>query len=117
MKALATEAETVRESRTPAAKDNPFLKAQETVSESIVNVLDKWRDTQEALSESLFLSIYGSPALQAAVGIDPASPRPACKAAKNPMHRRLLEMKIAELTARTPGGRRHRPEREPIATA
>src|SRR5467141_2796906 len=30
MKALATEAETVRESRTPAAKDNPFLKAQET---------------------------------------------------------------------------------------
>ena len=71
MKAIAEEAEAIRENRKPAAKDNPFLKAQETLSESIVNALDKWRDAQEALSESLFLSIYGSPALQSAVGIDP----------------------------------------------
>src|ERR1700752_4033946 len=35
MKALATEAETVRENRKPAAKDNPFLKAQETASRNI----------------------------------------------------------------------------------
>src|SRR5712675_3191860 len=99
MKALATEAETVRESRTPAAKDNPFLKAQATVSESIVNMLDKWRDTQEALSESLFLSIYGSPALQAAVGIDPnANPSPRPEMSEK--HRKLLDARIAELKAK-----------------
>jgi Protein of unknown function (DUF3141) len=103
MKALATEAETVRENRKPAAKDNPFLKAQETASRNIVNALDKWRDAQEALSESLFLSIYGSPALQAAVGIDPnadPSPRPEMSAA----HRKALDARIAELKSRIGGG-------------
>src|SRR5215475_7269724 len=99
MKALATQAETVRENRKPAAKDNPFLKAQETVSRSVVNVLDKWRDRQEALSESLFMSIYGSPALQAAVGIDPnanPSPRPEMSSE----HRKALDARIAELKSR-----------------
>ena len=103
MKALATKAETVRENRTPAAKDNPFLKAQETVSESIVNVLDKWRDTQEALSEKLFLSIYGSPALQAAVGIDPnadPSPRPEMSVE----HGKFLDARIAELKSKIGSG-------------
>jgi hypothetical protein len=97
-KAVAREAEAVREHRKPAAKDNPFLKAQQTVSETIVNVLDKWRDTQEAMSESLFLSIYGSPALQAAVGIDPnADPSPVPEMSTE--HRKLLDARIAELKA------------------
>ncbi len=73
MKAVAQTAENIREKRKPAAEDNPFLALQEETSKYIVNVLDKWRDTQEALSEALFLSIYGSPALQSAVGIDPES--------------------------------------------
>ena len=98
MKAVATQAEAAREKRKPIAKDNPFLKAQETVSESIVNVLDKWRDAQEALSESLFLSIYGSPALQAAVGVDPnADPSPIPEMSAE--HRNLLDVRIAELKA------------------
>ena len=61
MKAVAEAADNVREHRKPAAEDNPFLTFQETVSKNIVDVLDKWRDTQEALSEALFLGIYGSP--------------------------------------------------------
>src|ERR1700760_3009374 len=79
MKSLARQAETIRENRKPVAADNPFVKAQEALSSRIINVLDKWRDTQEAWSESLFLAVYGSPALQAAVGVDPKtdpSPRP-----------------------------------------
>jgi hypothetical protein len=103
MQALASEADTVRENRKLADKENPFLKVQETVSESIVNVLDKWRDTQEALSESLFLSIYGSPALQAAVGIDPSanpSPRPEM----SERHRKLLDARIAELKSKIGSG-------------
>src|SRR6201997_3002787 len=96
MKAVAAEAEDVRKNRSPAGKENPFLKAQETVSKGIVDILDKWRDTQEALSETLFLSIYGSPALQAAVGIDrnaDPSPRPEM----TEEHRKLLDARIAEL--------------------
>src|ERR1700752_4732590 len=103
MKALAAEAETVREHRKAAATDNPFLKAQETVSKGIVDILDKWRDTQETLSETLFLSIYGSPALQAAVGIDPnANPSPRPEMAEE--HRERLDARIAELRSNTGSG-------------
>src|SRR5262249_11731230 len=69
---------------------------QETVSKSIVNTLDKWRDAQEAMSEQMFMAIYGSPALQAAVGVDPSenpSPRPEMSSE----HRKLLDARIAEL--------------------
>jgi pimeloyl-ACP methyl ester carboxylesterase len=98
-KAVAGRAENVREHRKPVAEDNPFLKAQETFSRNIVNVLDKWRDTQEALSESLFLSIYGSPAVQAAVGIDPnANPSPRPEMSEE--HRKRLDARIAELKSR-----------------
>jgi hypothetical protein len=50
------------------------------------------------------LTVYGSPALQAAVGIDPAATRPERRAAKNPLHRALLQKRIAELKARIPVG-------------
>jgi hypothetical protein len=93
---VAANAENVRENRKHAAADNPFSKAQETISKRIVNVLDKWRDTQEALSESLFLAIYGSPVLQAAVGVRPnveSSPRPEMSGE----HRKRLDARIAEL--------------------
>ena len=42
------------------------------MSKQIVAGLDAWRDMTETLSERMFLSVYGSPLLQAAVGIDPA---------------------------------------------
>ena len=98
MKAVAQAADNVRDHRKPAANDNPFLAFQETVSNNIVNVLDKWRDAQEALSESLFLTIYGSPALQSAVGIRPdseVSPKPEM----SPEYRKRLKARIAELTS------------------
>ena len=73
MPAVAKAADKAREERKPVAKDNPFLTFQQRVSEQIVSSLDQWRDSQEKLSEALFLSVYGSPALQAAVGVDPQS--------------------------------------------
>jgi len=103
MKAIAKEADAIREDRKPAAADNPFLKAQQKVSESIVGVLDKWRDTQEALSESMFLAIYGSPALQAAVGID-ANADPSPRPEMTEDYRKLLNARIADLKSRIGAG-------------
>jgi pimeloyl-ACP methyl ester carboxylesterase len=98
MEAVAAGAEAARKNRNPAARDNPFLKAQEALSSGIVSFLDKWRDAQEALSETLFLSVYGSPMLQAAVGIDRnANPSPRPEMSKE--HRRRLDARIAELKA------------------
>ena len=96
MKALAANAVTVRQHRKPAGKGNPFLAAQEAISKAVVDALDKWRDFQEAASESLFLAVYGAPVLQAAVGIAPKadpSPRPEM----SDEHRKRLEARMAEL--------------------
>jgi hypothetical protein len=52
----------------------------------------------------MFLTIYGLPSLQSAVGVDPAATRPLRKAAKSPLHHELLQKRIAELKARIPVG-------------
>jgi hypothetical protein len=97
VRALASATE---ENRKPATADNPFLALQKNMSEQIVAGLDAWRDLSETFAERMFLSIYGSPALQAAVGIDPTDARPQRKAGKDPLHRKLVEERIAELKAR-----------------
>lgn len=97
-------AQTIRENRKPAADDNPFIAMQETASRQIVAALDAWRDINQKLAERTFLSLYGSPTLQAALGIDPASTRPMRKAGKSTLHRELLRSRIAELKARIPVG-------------
>jgi hypothetical protein len=102
-KAIETTAEKVREHRKPAGSDNPFLAFQETVSKGIVSALDQWRDAQEALSERMFLSVYGSPALQAAVGIDPeADPSPKPEMSQD--YSKRLNARIAELKSRIASG-------------
>ena len=40
----------------PASADNPFIVAQEKVSEQIVNALDGWRESKEAFAERMFLA-------------------------------------------------------------
>ena len=104
MPGLAKAAEQARENRKPVASDNPFLAAQQMFSTQIVKLLESFRETTEKASEAMFLAIYGSPALQAAVGVDPESARPR-RPAKSPMHQELLEKRIAELKSKiTQGG-------------
>ena len=79
--------------------DNPFIGVQEKVSKQIVSALDAWRDSQEALSEAIFLAVYGSPALQAAVGIDPRS-EPSRRQEMSAKHSEMLQARIAELKSR-----------------
>jgi pimeloyl-ACP methyl ester carboxylesterase len=103
MKPVEAAAEKVREQRRPAASDNPFVAFQETMSKQIVSSLDGWRDSQEALSEAMFLSIYGSPALQAAVGIDPQA-TPSRKPQMSAKHHERLQARIAELKSQIGDG-------------
>ena len=105
MAPVAAMADHVRKDRKPVAADNPFIAMQENVSRQIVAALDSWRDMSETLAERTFLSIYGSPVLQAAVGIDPTGKQPLRKASKNPMHHELLQKRIAELKVAHPGRR------------
>jgi hypothetical protein len=62
-------AERVRAERRPAPPDNIFLAMQEAFSRQIVAVLDQHRDVRDAAVERYFMNLYGSPVLQALVGL------------------------------------------------
>jgi hypothetical protein len=105
MAPVAEWAKQARENRAPAAKDNPFGAFQEAISEQIVAGLDAFRDMRDSFGEQLFLAVYGSPALQAAVGIDPADTSRPRQAGTSPLHQQLVETRIRELKAQmTQGG-------------
>jgi hypothetical protein len=89
----------VRERRQPAPADNPLLAVQEQVSEQIVGGLEAWRQATERLAEDAFHSMYGTPALQAALGIDRESKQSPRKAAKSLLHDALVTRRIEELRA------------------
>jgi hypothetical protein len=104
MAPVATLAERVRSDRRPVATDNPFVALQENTSLQIVAALDAWRDATEAFAERTFMTIYGSPTLQAAVGVDPAATQPLRRAPKSLLHRELMQKRIAELKMEIPAG-------------
>jgi hypothetical protein len=103
MKTVENAADKAREERKPVAPDNPFVAFQESVSKQIVSSLDRWRDSQEALSEAMFLAVYGSPALQAAVGVDPQS-APSRRREMNADYHARLQARIAELKSKIGAG-------------
>jgi pimeloyl-ACP methyl ester carboxylesterase len=103
MSAVKSAAEGIEDNRKPVSKNNPFLAFQEQMGKQIVHLLDSWRDSQEALSEAMFLNIYGSPALQASVGIDPKS-EPSRRREMSDEHRVMLDKRIAELRSKIAQG-------------
>jgi pimeloyl-ACP methyl ester carboxylesterase len=107
MAPVAAAAELVRNDRRVATSDNPFLAFQENMSRQIVAGLNAWRDMAETMAERAFVSIYGAPTLQAALGISREANRPPRKAGKSALHKQLLEKRIAELKSQiTAGGLR-----------
>jgi pimeloyl-ACP methyl ester carboxylesterase len=99
MTAVKSAAQEIEDKRKPVSEDNPFLAFQEQMSKQIVHALDSWRDSQEALSEAIFLNVYGSPALQAALGIDPTS-EPSRRREMSAEYRGMLDKRIAELKSK-----------------
>jgi hypothetical protein len=104
MAPVANFAEQVRRARKPAAADNPFVAFQERLSQLIVASLNGWRDAMESYAERTFLSVYGSPNLQSAAGVDPVATKSLRRAARSLLHRELLQARIGELESRIPLG-------------
>ena len=100
MAPIAALASQVTNDRKPVSATNPFLALQEHVSRQVVAALDQWRAASEIFAEKAFLSIYGSPMLQASMGINPESAEPLRKSAKSQLHKQLVESKIAELKSK-----------------
>ncbi len=94
----------VREHRSAASPENPFIGWQENISKQIIALLDAWRDGRDRFVEQFFFAVYGAPGLQTALGIDPAGTLPLRRPAKDSWHQELLRTRIAELKARMPVG-------------
>lgn len=67
-------ADTARASRKPVRQDNPWLSAERLASSWITTSLQTFGDMRDAASEMIFLGTYGSPLLQALVGLGPQTP-------------------------------------------
>ena len=104
MSAIARHAARARKNRKTAKTDNPFIAMQEQVSRQVVAALDGWRQLSESFAEQMFLSVYGSPALQAAVGISAGGQGAQRRATKSLLHQELLQRKISEVKSRVPIG-------------
>ncbi len=59
--------------RKPVAPDNPFLALQTQVSDKIVASLDSYRVARDKLAEQMFFGFYGSPFVQALLGLNAQS--------------------------------------------
>ncbi len=102
--ALPELAQKTAATRRPATTDNPFLAIEHAVSDQIVSALEAWRATAEQACEASFLAVYGSPALQAAVGIDPADDAPRRRAGKTALHEQMLRERIESLKQQIAAG-------------
>ena len=70
MKGMQLLAARVTAVRRPVAADNPFLELQTKVSTQITTALDSYRDARDKLEERIFFGFYGSPFVQALLGIN-----------------------------------------------
>ena len=104
MRQIAQLAEQVRQQRQPASADNPLLKWQAMISEGIIAALDGWRDLRDRSMEQIFLSTYGSPLLQALVGMRASEETPRRRPGVEPDRIAFIQQRIAELKARIAEG-------------
>jgi hypothetical protein len=70
MKGMQLLAAGVTAARRPTATDNPFLELQTKASTQIMTALDSYRDARDKLQERIFFCFYGSPFVQALLGIN-----------------------------------------------
>ena len=71
VKALA---EAARAARQPVSEDNPLLAMEQAMSGWITSYLRAYGDLRDQISEAVFLNTYGSPWLQALVGLGVGQP-------------------------------------------
>ena len=104
MQPLAQLADQVRQQRQTAAPDNPLLKWQEMVSDQIIAALDGYRQVHEHAVEQFFLAVYGSPLLQAMVGLGASDEPPRRRPGDDPERSAFVQQRIAEIKARVGEG-------------
>ena len=100
MASVAAAAELARAGRRPVAAGNPFLAAQQAVSDQVVAALDGWRDWRDSMVEATFHATYGSPVTQALLGLRASEDPPRARPGREPEEIAFVQQRIAELEGR-----------------
>jgi pimeloyl-ACP methyl ester carboxylesterase len=69
MSPVGSWANSIRVNRQAVSRGNLFLQIEEAASDWIVQCLDAFTDSRDAMVEGIFMATYGSPLLQALVGL------------------------------------------------
>lgn len=96
---VSSAADRARAERKAPAANNPFLRLQALVSDSVTQSLDALGRVRDQFVETVFHTIYGSPALQASLGIGQSEGRVRPKPGTSPAQRAELAAQIEELRA------------------
>ncbi len=97
VQALAAKAAAERQ---PVANDNPFLAIQTQVSTQITTALEAYRVARDQMVEQMFFGLYGSPFVQALLGVSadaPVRPLPADSPEKQQMRQQQADDYAARL--------------------
>ena len=94
----------VTAARRPVAPDNPLLELQTKVSTQIMSTLDSYRDARDKLEEWIFFGFYGSPLVQALLGINKDTVvRPAPETSPEKLAARKIQTDLYLAMPRTGG--------------
>jgi pimeloyl-ACP methyl ester carboxylesterase len=91
--------EGAKSARQPVAPDNPFWQAQKMYSDFIIASLDNYRDLRDKMQEEWFHAVYGSPVVQAMLGLSGSETDVRPKPGTDLAYKMLVEHRIEELKA------------------
>jgi hypothetical protein len=97
MRPVLAYVEEVKKNRQSVPKNNPFWQAQEQVSDWIESSLDAYRTVRDHMYEAYFHAVYGSPLVQALVGLKASDADVRGRPGADGAHRTLLSQRISEL--------------------
>jgi hypothetical protein len=81
-----------------------LLQLQTAASDRIIEALDAWRDLRDRSLEQMFLAIYGTPVLQALVGIRASDESPRRQPGIEPERLAFIRERISQIKAQIAEG-------------
>ena len=107
LKSVSSMADNVRKNRQPVSPDNALWQAQERMGKAIESSLKTYGDMRDRFLETMFHAVYGSPLLQALVGLKASEASPRHRPGVDAVYRAFVAQRIDELTRNiTRGGPR-----------
>ncbi len=89
--------ESAKTAREPVSPNNLYWQAQQVFSDFMISTLDGFRETRDRLQEEWFHAFYGSPVVQALLGLSGSEGDPRPRPSTDLGYRLFIEQRIAEL--------------------